>query len=265
MKKMNLTIIDDSNRDDLEIYHKLRENAFFEDNSFIADSPKVVNILLETDIQVKSILATQEYYDEFSELISKKNISKLFVIDKKEMQEIIGHKIHHNCMMHGIRPKETPLEEFDDNIIMLDEITSTENVGSIARSAAALGVNSYLLPVQAPHPYSRRALRVSMGHITKLHIHVYDDIFSTIKRLKANGYVIFGAEVTESSTPLIDVKIPQKWVLLMGHEGKGLSQEVIEMCDEIVEIEMMDDVRSFNVAVAASIMMYQFKNSVNII
>lgn len=261
MKEMKLTIIDDSNRDDLEIYHKLRENAFTEDNSFIADSPKVVNILLQTDIEVKSILATQEYYDEFEKLISKKNIPKLFVIDKQEMQEIIGHKIHHNCMMHGIRPKETPLENLDDNIIMLDEITSTENVGSIARSAAALGVNSYLLPSQAPHPYSRRALRVSMGHITKLHVHVYDDIFSTLSILKANGYKIFGAEITEDSTHLMDVKVPKKWVVLMGHEGKGLSPEVLDMCDEIVEIEIMKDVRSFNVGVAASILMYQFKNS----
>ena len=258
---MKLIKIDDSNRGELEIYHKLRENAFTEDNSFVADSPKVVNILLQTDIHVKSILATQEYYEEFRELISKKNVSKLFVIDKKEMQEIIGHKIHHNCMMHGIRPKETLLENLDDNIIMLDEITSTENVGSIARSAAALGVNSYLLPRNAPHPYSRRALRVSMGHTAKLRVHVYDDIFSTLNTLKANGYKIFGAEVTESSTPLMDVKVPKKWVVLMGHEGKGLSREVIEMCDEVVEIEMMDDIRSFNVGVAASILMYQFKNS----
>ena len=96
MKKMNLITIDDSNGESLEIYHKLRENVFSEDNSFIADSPKVVNILLQTDIEVKSILATKEYYDEFEELISKKNIPKLFVIDKKEMQKIIGHKIHHN-------------------------------------------------------------------------------------------------------------------------------------------------------------------------
>lgn len=258
---MNLIKIDDSNRDSLEIYHKLRENAFTEDNSFIADSPKVVNILLESDINVKSILATSEYYEEFRELISKKNVPKLFVIDKKEMQEIIGHKIHHNCMMHGIRPKETPLENLGDNIIMLDEITSTENVGSIARSAAALGVDSCLLPKQAPHPYARRALRVSMGHIAKLHVHIYDDIFSTLESLKADGYKIFGAEVTEDSTPLMRVRVPKKWVLLMGHEGKGLSQEVIDMCDEIVEIEMMDDVRSLNVGVAASILMYQFKNN----
>lgn len=257
---MNLIKVDETNRASLEIYHKLRENAFSADNSFIADSPKVVNILLQTDIEVKSILATAEYYEEFSELISKKDIAKLFVIEKKEMQEIIGHKIHHNCMMHGIRPKDTPLQNLDDNIIMLDEITSTENVGSIARSAAALGVGSYLLPRTAPHPYSRRALRVSMGHIVKLHVHIYDDISSTLSMLKANGYKIFGAEVTEKSTPLMSVEIPKKWVILMGHEGKGLSREVIEMCDEIIEIEMVGDVRSLNVGVAASILMYQFKN-----
>ncbi len=44
----------------------------------------------------------------------------------------------------------------------------------------------------------------------------------------------------------------------MGHEGKGISQEVLNECDEIISIEMSSDVKSFNVSVAASIMMYQF-------
>ena len=258
---MKLTEITELNTPSLEIYRQLRDKVFSADNSFIADSPKVVNILLETDIEVKSLLATKEYYEEFKELIAQKEIPRLYVADKKVMENIVGHKIHHNCMMHGVRPDESPLDKLGDQIIMLDEISSTENIGSIARSAAALGINSYLLPRNAPHPYSRRALRVSMGHISKLHVHVYDDIFSTLSMLKADGYKIFGAEVTESSTPLMDGKVPKKWVVLMGHEGKGLSHEVIDMCDEIVEIEMMDDIRSFNVGVAASILMYQFKNN----
>jgi len=258
---MDLIKIDDTNKAELEIYHKLRENAFTADNSFIADSPKVVNIILETDIEVKSILATREYYKEFSHLLTCRDIPKLFVIEKKEMESIIGHKIHHNCMLHGIRPKESSLENLDDNILMLDEITSTENVGSIARSAAALGINSYLLPKEAPHPYSRRALRVSMGHVTKLHVAIYDDIFNTIKSLKKNGYKIYGAELTQNAVSLKDVEVNSKWVLLMGHEGKGLSLEIIDACDEIVKIEMAEDVRSLNVGVAASIMMYQFKNN----
>ncbi|WP_415397076.1 TrmH family RNA methyltransferase [Sulfurimonas sp. CS5] len=255
---MNYKKIDNINTPDLAIYHKLRDNAFSADNSFIADSPKVVNILLESDIQIKSILATKEYYEEYGDLIGTKNIPNLFVASKEEMQGIIGHKIHHNCMMHGVRPPESSLDDLGDNILMLDAITSTENVGSIARSAAALGVGSYLLPKQSPHPYARRALRVSMGYVSKLKVHVYEDIFQTLNALKANGYKIFAAEVTPDAVLLSKVKVPQKWVLLMGHEGKGISQEVLNECDEIISIEMSSDVKSFNVSVAASIMMYQF-------
>ena len=257
---MNLTETDNLDNPSLQIYRQLRDNAFSEDNSFIADSPKVVNMLLETDVEVKSILATREYYEEFKELIRQKEIPRLYVAEKKVIEGIVGHKVHHNVMMHGIRPAEAPLSELDDTIIMLDQITSTENIGSIARSAAALGVGSYLLPVQGPHPYGRRALRVSMGHVSKLKVHRYDDIFATLKTLKADGYKIFAAEVTAEATPLVKVEIPSKWVLLMGHEGKGISPEVLSACDEAVQIEMEPGIRSFNVGVAAAILMYQFKN-----
>lgn len=259
---MKLRKVDNLQVSELKIYHNMRDNAFDGLNSFIADSPKVVNILLESDLEIKSILATKEYYYEFEELIKTKNIPNLYLATKEQMQSIVGHKIHHNCMAHGIRPKEFCLDELDDNILMLDTITSTENIGSIARSAAALGVNSYLIPSNAPHPYGRRALRVSMGHVSKLKVSIYDDIYRTITKLKENGYKIYAAEVTEDSTPLRDVNVSAKWVLLMGHEGRGLSKEILEVCDEVVTIEMAQDVRSLNVAVASSIMMYQFKKSV---
>ncbi|EQB39449.1 rRNA methyltransferase [Sulfurimonas hongkongensis] len=249
--------INNINTPELAIYQQLRDNAFTADNSFIADSPKVVNMLLGSDIEVKSILATKEYYDEFSHFVELKNIKNLFLATKEEMQSIVGHKIHHNCMLHGVRPDETPLEALGESILMLDAITSTENVGSIARSAAALGVDSYLLSRQSPHPYGRRALRVSMGYVSKLKIHIYKDIRETIEVLKKNGYRVFAAEVTPDATLLSQVKASEKWALLMGHEGLGISDEVLNLCDEVLTIEMADGVKSFNVSVAASIMMYQ--------
>jgi len=257
---MKLISIENFNQNNVKIYKELRDKAFTNDNSFIADSPKVVNLLLKTNMQIKSILATQEYYEEYKELILTKNIPNLFVADKKLMQEIVGHKIHHNVMMHGIRPQDTDLENLGNHIIMLDEISSTENIGSIARSAAALGVESYLLPTQGPHPYGRRALRVSMGHISMLNVSMYDNIFSTLKKLQNNGYTIIAAEVVDSSINLSDLKTPDKWVLLMGHEGKGISKDILDVCDKIVKIEMVDGVKSFNVGVAASILMYKLIN-----
>jgi TrmH family RNA methyltransferase len=257
---MNFIQVTDANSPELHIYHQMRENAFREDGSFIADSPKVVNLLLEQDIEVKSIFATKEYYEQYADLLSQKKIPTLYVATKEVMEHIVGHTIHHNVMMHAIRPAPTPLEALGDQVIMLDEISSTQNIGAIARSAAALGVNSYLLPHQGPHPYARRAVRVSMGHIGLMDYHLYEDIFEMISELKNLGYKIYAAEVTEDSTPLSQVKVADKWVLLMGHEGKGIAKEILDVCDEVVTIEMMEGIKSFNVSVAASIMMYRFKH-----
>jgi tRNA G18 (ribose-2'-O)-methylase SpoU len=99
-----------------------------------------------------------------------------------------------------------------------------------------------------------------MGHVSMLKTHIYNNLQETIKSLKNNGYHIYAAEVTTDSTPLAQVQTKEKWVLLMGHEGSGLSQEVLDLCDEVVTIEMMEGVKSFNVGIAASIMMYQFKH-----
>ena len=259
---MNYIHITDIHENTLQIYHQFREHAFKADGSFVADSPKVVNLLIEENIEVKSILATQEYYDTYQKLLTKLPPETTFYIASKEqMQNIVGHKIHHNVMMHGIRPKETTLEDLGNNILMLDEISSTQNIGAIARSAAAIGIDSYLLPSYGPHPYSRRALRVSMGHIAMLKTHIYSDIKKTIHTLKENGYYIYAAEVTPDSTALSEVRIKEKWVLLMGHEGTGLTEEILNLCDEVVTIEMMEGVKSFNVGIAASIMMYQFKHA----
>jgi len=256
---MNFIEIKNIDLPELEIYKSFRENAFRSDGSFVADSPKVVNLLLEQNIEIKSILATQNYYDQYHSLLHNKHIPLCYIATKDEMQRIIGHKLHHNVMMHGIRPTETALNKLDKHIIMLDEISSSDNIGAIARSAAALGVHSYLVPKQGPHPYARRALRVSMGYISKLKFHCYDTIPETIQILKTMGYHIFAAEVNENSIPLSQVTIPDKWVLIMGHEQLGISNEILALCNDVITIEMEDGIKSFNVAIAASIIMYNLK------
>jgi tRNA G18 (ribose-2'-O)-methylase SpoU len=260
---MNLTYINDFNIPEIQIYRHLRDNIVTKDNSFIADSPKVVLMLLNTETQIRSILATRKFYDENEALIKRKNIPTLFVADKVMMREIVGHNIHHGVMMHGIRPAQTPLEQMGNQIIMLENITKNENIGAIARSAAALDIDSFIVSEKSPHPFGRKALRVSMGYASQLKIESYHDIFETLDLLKALGYKIFAAEVTEDATMLQQVQVPKKWVLLMGDEHIGLSKEILEACDETVMIEMSSGVKSFNVAVASSIMMYHFSKALS--
>jgi len=256
---MNLITITDFTDKSVQIYRHLRDNAVTKDHSFIADSPKVVLMLLKRDIKVKSILATQKFYDDNHALIKRKNIPKLFVADKVQMKEIVGHNIHHGVMMHGIRPEQTPLNQMGNHIIMLENITKNENVGAIARSAAALDVNSLIVSEKSPHPFGRKALRVSMGYVSQLKIDTYHDISSTLQTLKSLGYKIFAAEVRDDATMLQKVEVPAKWVILMGDEHLGISADILDLCDETIMIEMSAQVKSFNVAVASSLMMYHLK------
>ncbi len=256
MKTVTITTI---NQPEVEIYQRLRENAFTKDGSFIADSPNVVKLLLEAGIEVKSIFATPEYFEKNDDFLAQFTIPVAYVAPKHVLEEVVGHRLHHNVMMHGIRPKPTPLTQMGNHILMLTEISNADNIGAIARSAAALGIKNYLVPKQGPHPYSRRAVRVSMGHIGKLNYHCYDDIKETIAQLKKEGYHIYAAEVAEGATPLSKVDVADKWVLLMGHEQLGISDEVLALCDEVVTIEMEEGIKSFNVAIAASIMMYRLR------
>jgi tRNA G18 (ribose-2'-O)-methylase SpoU len=256
---MKLVQVHALDRPELEIYRKFRENAFRADGSFVADSPRVVKLLLDEGVRPVSLLATPQFYENEANFLRRFDIPVGYVAPKAVLESIVGHNLHHNVMMHALRPDETPLEKLGDRIVMLDEISKADNIGAIARSAAALGVGALLVPRRGPHPYARRAVRISTGHIAKLRYHRYDDILSTLGELKRLGYAIFGAEVTPDAVPLGKIDIPQKWVLLLGHEEFGLGDEVLRACDATVRIEMEEGIKSFNVAVAASIMMYAFR------
>ncbi|EDM29528.1 putative rRNA methylase [Lentisphaera araneosa HTCC2155] len=254
---LNLIKVENFELDSLQIYRHLRDNAVTADNSFIADSPKVVNLLIDSGIRVKSILATEDYYAEEQSRLEALQKVDFYVADKTMMKKVTGYNIHHGVMMHAFRPEEYKINQLDEQIIMLAELSKNDNVGTIARSAAALGVKSYLVPRQGPHPYGRRALRVSMGYISRLKVSVYDDLLNTISELQSLGYQVIAAEASQHAIDLSTLEVPNKWVLLMGHEGLGLSQKVQEACDCVVKIEMDEDIKSFNVGVAAAILMYQ--------
>lgn len=256
---MNLIPITALNTPELALYRDLRGGAI-SDNLFIADSPKVVNLLLEDDrIHIKSLLATPEYYDQHADLIAPRNIPACYAAPKPLMESIIGHTLHYNVMLCAEIPNETPIDRLGKSVVMFEGVSSSENIGAIARSAAAFGVASLLLPAKGPHPYGRRAIRVSMGYACRLGFHRYDNTIGTIKHLQQLGYTVIAAEIAPRSVPLGSFKTPEKWALLLGREGYGLSDEVLQACDAVVHIEMAAGVKSLNVAAAAGIMMHRFQ------
>jgi len=242
---------------ELAPYRTLRGNLFDRDGSFVADSPRVVGLLLGSGLKFKSLLCTPEYFERERKRIESAGVPKVYLGERELLKGIVGHSVHHNVMAHLIRPANVPLEALPERAVVLTRLNNLENVGAIARSAAALGVGGYVVPEAGPHPYGRRAIRVSTGHVTKLKVHCYEAILPTLERLRKLGYTLIAAEAVPGAKPLSGYTPPTgKWALILGNEEEGVPSEVLEVCDAVVKIEMEPGVASFNVATAGAIIMH---------
>ncbi|WP_201353444.1 TrmH family RNA methyltransferase [Hydrogenimonas urashimensis] len=245
---------------ELALYRTLRSNRFDKKGGFVADSPRVVEQLLESGLEFCSLLCTPDYFEKERSRIEAAGVPVVYLAERGLLEKIVGHKIHHNVMAHAIRPDNIALRELPDRIVMLSRLNNMENVGAIARNAAALGVGGYVVPAAGPHPYGRRAIRVSTGHVTRLRIHCYDDAIATMERLRDLGYTLLAAETSANATPLSQYASPPlRWVLILGNEEEGVPSAMLERCDALLRIEMEPDVRSFNVATAGAIVMYRLR------
>ncbi len=259
---MNIVNISNLDIDELRVYKTLRGNIFDKDGSFVADSPKVVLKLLQSNLKFKSLLCTQEFIDRYENIIKKSRVPTVYIGKKSILEQIVGHKIHHNVMLHALRPAEVELENLPPQAVMLSNPSNMENVGAIARSAVAFGVGGYIVPKKGPHPFGRRAIRVATGHTIDLKIHTFDNAIDTINRLKKLGYSIISAELTENSIDLGKYRVAtDKWVLVMGNEEDGIPQEILNISDATLQIEISPTVKSLNVAIASSIILYKLTNS----
>ncbi len=260
---MQLHPIETLDLPELQLYRTLRGNAFDRDHSFIADSPRVVLMLLEQGIVPLSLLATHDFYARHRAVMEQHaGHATLYVGSRALLGHIVGRSVHHHVMMHARRPDNVLLEHLGSRLVMTERLSNMENVGAIARSAAALGLDGYVVPQRGPHPYGRRAVRVSTGHVSRLQVHAYDDPVATILVLQQRGYRVYALEITPDAIPLSHIRtVAEKWVLILGNEETGVSDDVRAVADATVRIEMAPDVKSFNVAVAGAIAMHAFRIS----
>lgn len=229
-------------------------------DSILCDSEKVVSKLFETNLKVKKVFVTNEYYHTNKELLENRvDPHSLFVSTKKIIEQVIGYKLHHGIMAKAERPRDINLNKLDQQIIVLNGVTSPENIGAIVRSAAAFGINSIITDSKSASPYLRRAIRVSMGNVfyTKhfKSLNLYDDL----KQLENLGYTILGTANEEDSISLAEFNFPKKCALIIGSEGWGMDATIRNTCSQTIKIPIKEEVAHLNAAMAASIFFYHLK------
>ena len=144
-------------------------------------------------------------------------------------------------------------KEIDGNrIILLDRLQDPLNLGMILYAAHSFGFKTVVFSADCADIYHEKALEASHGAF-------YDcqDFRILIPSLKEKGYGVYATALRNDTIALSSLKEKEKMAFILGNEGSGVLEEWMEMTDDTVKIEMAN-IDSLNVAVAASIVMYQF-------
>jgi 23S rRNA (guanosine2251-2'-O)-methyltransferase len=144
-------------------------------------------------------------------------------------------------------------------IIVLDNIRSMHNVGSVFRTADAFLMEAILLCGYTPQPPHRDIQKTALGATDTVDWIAYATTLEAVVELKEKGYKVFGIEQTEGSISLqkFDLPIGEKLALIFGNEVEGVSTDVLQHVDGCIEIPQMGMKHSLNISVAAGIVLWE--------
>ncbi len=143
------------------------------------------------------------------------------------------------------------------SFIILEQLQDPGNVGTIIRTACSFGYDAVLLSRDCASPYSYKTIQSSQGAVFQIPV-IVDDIEKLIAEVRSLGCTVY-ATTLDTDCFLSDVKVPDRYALLFGNEGQGLSEKAVKLSDCSVKIEMAR-FESLNVAIAMGICAYRFKH-----
>lgn len=153
--------------------------------------------------------------------------------------------------------------ENKENILILHDIRSAQNVGAVFRTADACGIDKIIISGYSPTPLDRFGRKRSdisksaLGAEESVKWETSPDILNTLKSLKEKGFKIISLEQSEKSIDYKDIKISEKNVFVVGNEVSGVDKGILDISDEIAEIKMLGEKESLNVSVATGIFLFR--------
>ena len=225
----------------------------------IVEGYNSVNAALENhrveEIHIKEKNLQSKKIKDLIELADHKKINIKLVKDNKNWKFKSTEYIGAHCKPKKIF-KDSELNRFSkSNFIVCDHVQDTNNLGAIARSAASFDFNVMCIPERRSARLNERTFKISSGGLEKIDIVEYKSIFTLIKKFQSMDIWTIGLDMNgDHSIQNFDVG-NQFLAFFIGSEENGLSDEIQNKLDEVLNISTTDKIESLNVSVAAGIAM----------
>lgn len=225
---------------------------------YMAESTQVIGRALNAGHKPRSVLVPERYLEHVSAMLAGHDLGEVpvFVGTEELLESITGFHLHRGALAAMHRPQLPALADVlarASRVAIFDGIVDHTNLGAGFRSAAALGVDCVLVTPSCADPLYRRAVRVSMGTVFQVPWTRLEPWPAAVSSLQAAGFVVAALALTPQARSLDSYEVPERFALVMGPEGAGLSRRVLLACDLALEIPMSHAVDSLNVAAAAAV------------
>ena len=214
-------------RDNNNLFFVEGEDIVFEayKNSIIKELYVLDGVNVDMDVPI-----TYVSHDVMKKISDMESVSKYYAVCYKKKEDAVGNRI-----------------------IMLDGVQDPGNLGTIIRSAVAFNFDTVVLSKSTVDLYNSKVIRSTKGMLFNVNI-IVRDLEEFIPDL--DGYTIYGTDVVNGKN-IKDEDIPSKVALVIGNEGRGISDGVKVLCNKFIYIDMNSSCESLNASVAASILMYE--------
>jgi len=236
-------------------------NATRDDGLFVIEGALLVERLLNSRFETVSILTHPGWFAEPKFELPPD--APVMVLPRPLMTELVGFSFHQGILATGRREPWPGLREIvekvsgeEKTVMISPSIDNPENLGSIARTADALGVAAIVVGRESPDPLSRRVTRVSMGATLRLPVLEFADVHEALDELAAQGFEFVATLAGQGHVELLKFRRPKRVGLLLGREREGLAPEFEARAEHKVTISMTPGADSLNVGVAAGVFLY---------
>ncbi len=259
--------IDSLERPELAVFGQRSEVQLLRCNEpdpgiFICESFKVIKRALDAGYEPVSFLVSETAVEETIGLAEK---SPVFYGSDDILRDISGYSLTGGMLCAMKRKKLKTVEEITagtKRIAVLENVQNPTNVGSIFRSAAALGMEAVLLTYDSSDPLYRRAARVSMGTVFQIPWTITGKNADYLGILSENGFSTVAMALGDDSVSIADarIKAEKKLAVILGNEGYGLCDDTIKRSDYVAKIPMNPVVDSLNVGAASAVMFWELNS-----
>jgi 23S rRNA (guanosine2251-2'-O)-methyltransferase len=216
----------------------------------------VDKILLQRNTAGESIAEIRQLAREYNIPVQVVPVEKLDSLSRANHQGVIAfaglvqYLDLQQVIDHVVGAGGTPL------FIMLDGVTDVRNIGAIARSALCCGAQALVIPDKGTGALNEEAMKSSAGALEKIHVCRVGSLLKAVDSLHLNGIKVFTSEMN-APKKVFELPLAEPCCIVMGSEDKGVQPYIHKAADEHFTIPMAGDFDSFNVSVAAGIILYE--------